>query len=146
MKKMKKKIAFAAVVLYIISMTCACAGQDDVRTGSAFITEEIAGQRKTETECDAQEKEADTEESAEWMVEPLSETMYVRVDGCKIKKGPGEEYETAGTMGLLAELYVTGRTTDAKGEEWYQIAAPKTLEYGCLTEGDYYIKAEQVKT
>lgn len=129
-------------MLCVISMTCACVGQNDIRKEPAFIMEETAGQR--ETECNPQE--TDTEESSDWLVEPFSETMYVRVDGCKIKKGPGEEYETAGTLGLLAELYVTGRTTDAKGEEWYQITAPKTLEYGCLPEGNYYIKAEQVKT
>lgn len=77
--------------------------------------------------------------------ETLSKTVYVRVDSCKVKTGPGEEYETAGMLGLLEELWVTGKVTDQDGTEWYRILPPKILGRECLPEGEYYVSAEHVK-
>lgn len=140
-------------MLYIITMLWACSGQNygykelisvAMAEGTSKETETL---KETEIGNENQE-EADVRENAdleEWTVEPFTEIMYVRVDGCKIKMGPGERYETAGTLLLLEELQVTGKAMDENGTEWYQIAAPKTAEHGRLLAGNYYIKAEYVK-
>lgn len=104
--------------------------------------EDCAESRDEDGRAESVDKES-REESADregWTVEPLAETLYVRVDGCKVKKGPGEKYETVGTLVLLEELRVTGKTTGENGEEWYQIVLPEMPEYGSPA----YIKAEEV--
>lgn len=137
---MMKKATFTAAMLYLIAMLCACSGWK----APAFAAPEI--QEENEAESAPQDGQTEAEcDRGDWEVEPLAETMYVRVDGCKIKKGPGEKYETAGTLGLLEKLRVTGMTTDVEGTDWYRISAPRTLEKGGLPDGDYYIKAELVK-
>lgn len=109
------------------------------------MTAEAEEQKETKAGSDLPQEETDTADDAAPEVTPLTGTAYVRVDGCKIKNGPGKEYETAGTLVLLEELRVTGETKDKSGEEWYRIAAPKTLENGSLPEGDYYIEKSQVR-
>lgn len=123
---MKRRDVSAALLLCALLMICGCG-----RTESAWEEKELV-----ETEVTVQ---------AVWQVEDFAANAYVRVDNCKIKKGPGEEYETAGTLGLLEELRVTGRVKDSDGKEWYQIDAPRILEKEKLTEESYYILAEQVK-
>lgn len=144
---MKKKIMSAAAMLCIITMLCACSGQNYGFKELISVAMETGASQESEIGYENQEEAEARKEKVleEWAVEPLAETMYVRVDGCKVKKGPGEEYETAGTLVLLEELWVTGKTTDENGTEWYQIAAPKTIAHDRFLEENYYIRAEYVK-
>lgn len=149
---MKKKMVFAAAMLCGISLLCACGGQNNGWHELLSVTVQMNAQGETEwhepeeemrngVDKECREESADRES---WTVEPLAETMYVRVDGCKVKKGPGEKYETVGTLVLLEELRVTGKTTGENGEEWYQIVSPERPEYGSPAEESCYIKAEEV--
>lgn len=137
----------AAAMLYLITMLCACGGRNGGFRELTLMAMEADASK--ETECrDGLPEEADTQENADsetWKVEPFAETVYVRVDGCKLKKGPGEKYETAGTLVLLEKLQATGKITDENGEEWYQISLPEPQKEDCQTGTDFYIKAEQVK-
>lgn len=127
---MKKRLLLIAFIIYTMSISCACSVPKD--SGVLEVS-------------DAQEEAAAEKAADIWTLEEMSGTVYVRVDSCKVKKGPGEEYETVGTLGLLEELWVTGRVTDLNGTEWYQIAAPQILERELLPEGAYYVQAEHVK-
>lgn len=127
---MKKRLLLIAFIIYTMSISCACGAPKD--SGVLEVS-------------DAQEEAAAEKAADIWTLEEMSGTVYVRVDSCKVKKGPGEEYETVGTLGLLEELWVTGRVTDLNGTEWYQIAAPQILERELLPEGAYYVQAEHVK-
>lgn len=145
---MKKKGMSAAVTLCALLTLCACGGRHNAWREPVSMATEEEEQKETKAESDLPQEETDTADDAAQAaleVTPLTGTAYVRVDGCKIKNGPGKEYETAGTLGLLEELRVTGETRDKSGEEWYRIAAPKTLENGSLPEGDYYIEKSQVR-
>lgn len=123
---MKRKNVPAALLLCALLMICGCGKNEDVWEEGVLAETEAAVQ-------------------ADWQVEDFQTTAYVRVDNCKIKNGPGEAYETAGTLGLLEKLRVTGRVTDSSGKEWYRIDAPRILEKEKLTEESYYILAELVK-
>ncbi len=125
---MKKRLLHTAFIIYAMSFICACG------TPGEYAVLSVA---------DAQEEGTKAEELLP--LEDMSGTVYVRVDSCKVKKGPGEEYETVGTLGLLEELWVTGRVTDSNGTEWYQIMVPNVLEREPLPEGVYYVQAEHVK-
>lgn len=123
---MKRKGVFAALLLSIILMICGCGKAE------AVLEEAVLA-------------EIETAPPEACQVEAFQATAYVRVDNCKIKTGPGKEYETAGTLGLLEMLRVTGKALDSEGKEWYRIDAPDILEKEKLTEGSYYILAEQVR-
>lgn len=81
-------------------------------------------------------------ESGYGEVEELAETGFVNRETVRIRKGPGEEYETAGLLPCGEQVQISGKTENADGVVWYRIALPDFVEETELSARGYFVRGD----